>query len=492
MSSFLPYSGSCKQYNSVGEDGEIWGEMPFEKMGLCTTDGTIVTDAVYSSIYKASVGKGENGLEYYTLTKEFVHGTDENGFPQADTITTVCALDGSWSYTAKDRSINHIVFDSQSGKMRVALLEGNVMTGPDFTYSLVDVQSGKTLMTESVRDGWIYFGDFNGGIAPVTVTTYGEEVYSDGYYIDLDGNKLFGGFSDCTEFSGGVAVVHIYKESDDGEKKARSTVAGVIDTNGEYIVPPQYDYIYLNGSMKCALFEKDDEHYLGYYSDPSKLAESIRKLDSPAGMCTYSFVGKDSGILHCYNRRDGFHEFTDLKTGKKIVSKQYGKSPNIAPNWDSDILALYDKSTRQFTFMDKSGETLAQYTCPSDSDYFNSLSESYVTIYANETYDSLAVLDIKNNKLIGTFDNTDIYQAIGDRYLVMSTSWQEGDEWHHSYSLYDAKTGEYLLQGIKELTPLYFENAGYFRYFDGAYLYLACVNDGEVQVIMKIRNPEDY
>ncbi len=481
----IPFVGSITEYYPADpEDRFFGGKMSFENYGLCTLDGKIVVDAVYSGIYPQDDG---NGNYYYVLTKDL--SFDEKNY-STKTYTAVCSVDGSWMTELDGMSLNYIYGNAEDGNGRLVVMSGDVMNDSDFTYKVLDFK-GNVIYEASVENGWIYFGNFGkDGLAPVVTSTFGENAYYDGCYIDINGNKVVGGFSDCGEFTDGFAVVRFDVP---GKEKDTQSLAGIINTRGKLVIPAQYDSIFANPKNKMFIMSKDGDHYLASYSGGKDLSESIIKLDTPFANGSYSFVGKNNGVLHFFSHQNGgYHEFTNLSTGKKIVSSQLGASPNVSPNWDSDIFAHLDHNTRVFTFMDKSGKTLYTYKAPSgSSEYFNAMDERFITMYVDENYEDTVVIDLKAKKELGIFENTGVHNCIDGRFLILYKYIPNEDPTLPGtgfYSLYDAETGKYVLEKAPYLQTLEVCGKTYLRYVENEIIHLSSVSDGKLNPIVKVRN----
>ena len=218
----LPYTGSV-----VTLDG---GSMQAVKYGLVTTDGMVVTDAIYDGIaracdYSAYTYYDAPTLPAYTLTIN-MPGADNWWFNQR---LAACALDGSWitpfNYAeiqySKDLIFLRHNYDSgadidiydYTGKRLYNMAELSVMN---------EVDLGMAYFSGIDSEGYAHTALRNGGIA----------------FIDLlSGTYRTIGFDDASGFSDGYAAVGVW-DTDTGLWRW-----GFINTDFELVLEPVYQYV---------------------------------------------------------------------------------------------------------------------------------------------------------------------------------------------------------------------------------------------------------
>lgn len=125
---------------------------------------------------------------------------------------------------------------------------------------------------------WSEAYGFNEGLAPVSNYYIGEAEPDDGWaYIDRKGSIVIGynDWIECSEFRKGIAFVCKYYSADDASDKW-----GVINTKGEWIVEPYYDFVggeiqnITSDERPCCLRTNDDE-VLTFYMYKNELYYSL-------------------------------------------------------------------------------------------------------------------------------------------------------------------------------------------------------------------------
>lgn len=506
----VPFVGSKKDYKIPGsnddEDSFYFGEeMSYGKYGLCTLGGMIVLDAVYDEIYPVYDRSGET-CGYYSALKCYDVDAENQ---TRKTQTYLIKSDGSAVYDIGGYSLMNV---SDEG---YTVYNGDIMTGNHIVsmYFGFDGKLRASTPDTAEADGSSYsYGNIGyfakNGLANVVYSEYnGDDSFDIAYYIDKDGNTVIEGLRDAMPFSDyGIAVAGIASESTDEDgTKYRSSVYGLINSKGEWVIAPEYDYIDTSENHSLVLLKKGSDVYLADTASESRIADSIRVLvpseeDNPYGV---TFCGKGDEILCFQSRLDGSCKYEylidppaginaiatarrDDTTGLFMVrSKELDVNANVTGAYGEDIFLCYDFDTKKATFIDRNGDTIVTYENITNR-YYNTLGERFLIVPADEEYKSRYVYDLREEKSLGIFSGF-INSSIGERYLTVYES-DENDPNSGSLSVYDADAGEYIMKGLETTYTFSVDGKEYTQYSDGNYLYTA---DADFNTIIKLREKNE-
>ena len=505
----VPFVGSKKDYKIPGsnddEDSFYFGEeMRYGKYGLCTLGGMIVLDAVYDEIYPVYDRYGET-CGYYSAVRYYDVDAENQ---TRKTQTYLIKSDGSAVYDLGGYSLMNV---SDEG---YTVYKGDIMTG-NHIVSMYFGFDGKlrasTPDTAEADDSFSSYGHIGyfakNGLANVVYSEYnGDDSFDIAYYIDKDGNTVIEGFRDAMPFSDyGIAVAGVESESTDEDgTKYRNTVYGLINSKGEWVIAPEYDYINTSTKHSLVLLRKGSDIYLADTAGESRIADSIRVLvpseeDNPYGV---TFCGKDDDILLFQSHLDGSCKYEYLNppsdpdfiasarrddtTGLFMVrSKELDTNANVSGAYGMDVFLCYDADAKTVTFIDRNGDTIVTYENITNR-YYNTIGDRFLTIFVDENYDKSYVFDLKTKKNLGIFAGS-VNSSIGDRYITIYES-DENDPYGGSMSVYDADTCEYILKGLETTYTFTVDGKEYTQYSDGNYLYTA---DADFNTIIKLREKNE-
>jgi hypothetical protein len=185
-------------------------------------------------------------------------------------------------------------------------------------------------------------------------------------------------YDEVRAFSGGLAAVRI------GSHEDKSIKWGFIDTSGNEVIPPQYDYVedFSDGLALVYNYNEDgNRHTERFFID--KTGEIVIELDSKYNW-VFSFYG---GVAQVNVGNPGGFGFID-RTGREIIPLNYGyinPSHNM-PYFHEGLLAATDRIGSSAGFIDMSNNTVI----PFNFRYTRSFSEGMAAVGGFET---LEVLD---------------------------------------------------------------------------------------------------
>lgn len=278
-------------YSRVESDGNVFSLQTF---GLCTAEGKIVTDPVYSQIlYNDS---------YYLCSRLVTK--DGN---QLYAITDFVSEDGSIVINKQNERPIYILNNTE-----IATFYGSGAYSYDFTtiYNSKGQMLANPLGNDIDKNGLRYEGSYD--------ETTGN--YSC-YLTDASGKKVSDTYSYCILTDGGYYITNL------------DEVCGVLDSSGKTVIPCECSQIlYENGLVACkkenSITVYDDKLTLQYELDFSKYGEhfvdSIRILKIPA-----------NGIVLATDDTkafDGKRVIYMDKNGQVICSSSYSPNENTTQN----------------------------------------------------------------------------------------------------------------------------------------------------------------
>lgn len=353
----LPYIGGEQSFSYYEGD-------PYSAdflYGLCTTDGTILTDAVYSSVYQASWHDTAFGRSHDLPVWVFTQ-TAQREDGQYYTSVGLAALDGSWFTGMKfEASLNTYIFTCSNGLLMKLDDETAVMVG----------LSGQELFRWTVDDflpadhdyrGWFFDDGLNwllrnvGGrvyyrpsemgldgpeyqwIDPITGKFLGEHEFDEPLDLTATGIHYFDG--GWCKLNGQTMEIHY----DDGTETSFTTDGPV---GSYYDVTAHYFRLYRTRGKEyicthdgAILASGSDEYSLNLYRDSGTgvgyPALYSYQYDEASRRDWYTFIflnpdGSELATVTCSNgwptlfnglisvADDTTYRLTDLATGKDLI-----------------------------------------------------------------------------------------------------------------------------------------------------------------------------
>ena len=418
----IPYIGGYYQYKStgVGESKVLYAPV----YGLSTADGRTVTDPVYDSVRIYAM----SGTGYIY---ELVTGSD--GSEPSLGRHWLASEDGTWIFEIPTGSR---LTDNIGGGMvmleRIRTVRKKTFVYQDFyDYSGNFVFTFDKAMAEDENTSYT-IGRFADGLAPVNTVVAepaedSEEAEPEktvsAFYIDVSGKKTYEGFIYCGEFHGGYAVV----ADKDGKY-------GVINTNGEYLINPEYraiNYNYEKGYFACGA--------QGYFDILDMTGVQVKRVLCDRG--NVEVLGFDTMIYKRTNSSTGRSEYFYADTDVPFTCEETGQFPDETGNLGGLYVCSYSGSANIF---DESGKTVTVL------DDFGSLVCKYgdYIMAVNSNGTKTAVISLGSGKATGWINMSfEDRQAFADRYIVLKS--QSKDK--PVYSLYDIETGTFVYENCDRI-----------------------------------------
>lgn len=434
-----------KKVNYSLAEGDSLG-FPYETSttlyGLCTLDGKVVVEPVYSYISKMGT---TDGFEYFVLQKQRPIKYNQNGkidyensFMMVAPPMQIIAADGSWMISAPDGKTSYLSAASEGVIVFVFYNDdGNVFKFYDY--------DGNFLYEIS---GYDYIEGYYGGLAKASVyskyTDNGDMVSDEKLvYLDKKGNVAIDGFVSGTNFSkDGVAAV-----------KTKDGYFAFINTKGEFINDQKYDTLYILGQGN------DEMRYYGIgYADKKgekyifdSKGNKVKSIECGEYVNIY---GDDvETALYSYYQ-NGNEKWFRLKDNSHFVSEATGNSPygTISSPDGKDMLFVskeegfktYDPKGKTYVF-GLDGKTLSVFENFRYSiDYVDKkyiLYKSEIIPEPNEdgslsqSIERVVLYDIEKGEEIKSFDNASSARFLdkNKRFLLVT-----------NYYTIDARSTEYI------------------------------------------------
>lgn len=362
--------------------------------GFCTTDGKIVTDAVYSNVQWFET-EGGNGV--YVMDR-----IDEDDPFEFE--AWMAADDGKW---VVELGKNGYLVDC--GNSRIVTSIANV--DESVSYTIYDYY-GKFIYEVKPMDGeQIYMNGFSGGYAFLErfIGSEGENTPY-GYYINRNGGQMFPySFSTGQSFENGTAIV-----SDlDG-------FYGILKDNGTWFIEPGYehiqrygDYFVMNDGYDCIVID-------------SSATEVARFIETGNVRLT---IGKNTVL---YSTTDD-STLRYLSSGEAVINSATGWEVQDY-GWSTDtLLSQVDEDEHLLYVMDYSGSV--QYTVENYGELYEN-DDYYIVVHTHKDYDTAKWVDIKTGKVKLTTEDT-LYESELD-------GWYYRDNGKANATLYQMSTGKQI------------------------------------------------
>lgn len=233
----IPFIGDCRYYEEAENHAEEKYGYYSPIYGLMTTNGEIVVDAVYESIYEIEL----DGEVHYALVKS-IPFKDAEGWYGSKTETTITKTDGSKAFTVS----GYVAGDSNNGRICV------VSAGQEYegTTSVYDYDGNFIF---KAAQGYNAYGSYRDGL--LCCTDYSSEALKSIAY-DVNGKTVFEIDGEiAAPFKNGKAVVYTPSVFENIPGKQ-----GIINTQGKWLLKPIYDSIqqFDNGYYAVRVLGKEE------------------------------------------------------------------------------------------------------------------------------------------------------------------------------------------------------------------------------------------
>lgn len=373
--------------------------------GLCTVSGKVIVNPVYTSVEKHML---DNGDYIY----ELVTGADATAKNSGKHY--LASSTGSWVVELSVRS----TFEGLSGNDRIIVKRMRVKNGKEYKYHDFYNYNGVRMMIfgqdlAEIKDSDYTIGNFTEGLAPVTITTKGENGKEDtvvSYYVNIVGNRVSDvNYRYCGEFYKGLAIV----VTEDGKY-------GVIKPNGEYLFEPTYRIINFNKEKEIFTCSND-----GYFTVNDITGKEIRTVLCDKG--NVEILNSNKMIYKKTNSATGRSEYFISEGDKPFVCKKTGQFPDENSGQNGVFWCSYSNITEIF---DENGETIADYT---DFGSVNMVVGN-LAVVVNSKSNAISILNLstkeKTDWISGSLTGKTL---LNGRYIILS----ENKDGKPLYSIYD-------------------------------------------------------
>ncbi len=304
----LIFTGGAQIYTSETDEenqDELYDYGPTRQMryGLCTKDGRIVKQAIYSYIMNTKCG---HYVLHYPM--EFNEGDDELAYHSKTDAQTVIPCDGSWKVEIPEGNWQNGTFLAEFGDDGSFATYTRIGGSRNNTFTFYNAQ-GKATATVT---GYDYISKFSCGLARGRRQGNGFSEYD---YLDINGNVVLGPYTSASDFT------------EKGVAQVGKTNLGdcLIDTSGNILTP-----FYV--SMRADTYDPTNEY--PFYALSNDLTQQTyfgrdgkQAFTLDSGDRTTLF---GSGECISYRKYDGSYSFYRLSDNSEIVCSHCGNSP-----WDT-------------------------------------------------------------------------------------------------------------------------------------------------------------
>lgn len=400
----IPFVGKYLTYTLSTKDGDKMMTSPL--YGLCTDDGRVIVDPVYS---KASRYELDNGSCFYELYID-------SGIKGRKGRRIAVAHDGSWML---DLGLT-TSYKGISGDGLIAFERTRTVTKEKlyYYYDFYDYNGNKAFTYEPVQNknerASSTVAAFADGLAAVNQTVYsadGSVEYTEAYYIDKTGKMVIGSLSVAGTFNKGLAVV-----------ADANGLCGVINTSGEYVIQPTFLNIDYNAEL--GIFSCDGDGVYQIYNTSNELLKTI--------FCKNSSVrvfGDEKLIFEKKSRITDKSEFFYLDTEEPFTYPGTGQFPT---EYIGSGIYLCNYSGVGY-FFDENGASIV--TCENFGGIIAN-SGSYIVAHS-KSKDKLVFIDILAKRILNTVE-AEYSDGIADKGIFLIKS-------NNTYSVYNAVSGQTLI-----------------------------------------------
>lgn len=461
----VPFAGNFRDYHFVDYETGQWLEetSAITKYGLMTTDGQIIVDAVYDSVYIDTVSDDEYLISLYQ------YETDSDIISQ----TLLCNNDGSWA----------MVVQGEVSCNLSAWTEGFVIV-TDNRQIDYETQTGAPN---------VYFYDLNGNIrfqfANCSADSYNG--FCDGYIVlnfftDFFRYEFESRFVDTT---GKIVFPEVFPDDsfEDGKvcAQSRDGLYGVFTSQGKWLIAPEYASIYRSDDFYMASTGFD---YMVFDLSGNKVATIDGNIIEDSFL--YSWGDRVYVVTSYYDEQQGYIRlYLDAFTGQIIKCKETGMP--VTHRLESTGYFYCDDGAQTY-IVDFDGSTAAILPGVGtlsviDEEHFSFLQgdwEDDTQTYSVYTFrDFQHLWSAEQRNLVPYVSFWDVYG-----YILRTSYTQTSIFGNSTYDLLDVKSGKPILEGLTDHRFFEVGNQIYLGCSDGTYTYNY---NPQLMLLMKTRNNAD-
>lgn len=443
----IPFIGDCRYY----EEAENYSEESYgfysPIYGLMTTDGKIVVDAAYESIYEIEL----DGEVHYALVKS-IPFKDPGGWYDSKIVTTISETDGSKAFT-----VPGYVGTARNGRIDVVDYEyGENTSVYDYDGNLVF----------KVPEGYSVCGGYRDGL--LCCTDYSSPNYKSIVY-DVNGKTVFEIDGEIFEpFKNGKAVVSVPSVFENLPNKQ-----GIINSQGKWLLKPVYESIQ----------QLDNGYYvvraLGKEEILDENLNTIVKKDSNNAW----YDSKDNTMFYCL-----YGYYYEALTDEPIVCKESGAQ---ATDYFYESGYFAAKQGKDIYIFDGDGKTVC--VVKNTVEIFGFDQTMLYTCAEKGTLRRETYYDYSGNEVLSLqYDYDKGYKTVEysrrpSRFLLTSERNNEGS--FTQFRIFDREKGEYLdeISGVGCRAADVCQ-AGGKTYISLAFDGYVCVYDEDFNMIFKATN----
>ncbi len=425
----VPYIGKRTLVNMGGGHHE-----EYNWWGFCTTEGLVVTDAVYSNVQWFETEAG-NGI--YVMER-----IDE------DDPTTLkawmAADDGKWVVSLGE---NGYLVDCGNSRIVTSVADVDDST----PYSIYDFYGNLVHEIRPLDNEQIYMDGFSGGYAFLDrLVSEGDAVTPYGCYINRNGNEVFPyTFSSGQPFENGKAIVCDV-----------NGFYGILKDNGTWFIEPGYEHIQRYGDY----FVLDDGYDCMVLDDA---ANEIARFIGTGNV--FLTIGKDEVL---YSTTDD-NTLRYLRTRAPVINADTRKSLRDYDWSTSTLLSQVDEKAHVLYVMSYDGTV--KYTVEDHGESFTT--EDYIIVQTHSDSDTVKWVDIDTGKVKLTTDDTLIESA--------QDGWYYRDNGKTNATLYQMATGKQIKFPADQLIVQEIDGSIYYQIYNETQMIL--MNE-DMDVLVKLSN----
>lgn len=461
----IPFVGTFKEYNFVDYETGEWEEetYSFSKVGLMTTQGEIIVDAVYDYHDTYELDNGD----YFIILERY-----DDEFSES----LICSSDGSWVIN-KDNCNLYYPYENKDEDVIILTdfsdIDWETETG---SVKLMVYDTSGNLLFEKENCSPAYQGGYSEGYFAVSICEnyFGDD--SVDRFIDIDGNIAFEDISPQSSFSNGIAIA----KNSDGEY-------GLFSVDGDWIQKPIFESIYQRGDYYICSVS-------GLYLIIDKNGNTVDTVaKSKVGERDIEFFGGNMYYVFTdYSYAEATSFYTNAMTDALIMCKEINQ-PATNRIYDTDYFYCTD-DTHTFTYIvDVNGNTLTKLDGRGTITIINDDYFYYTKGRYTDSTNEISVYSFKDFKKLwsGTAKNTGdaVTFWMYDTYAVKAYATEESLSAsltpYRTYDILSLESGEPIVENAKKYSFSKINGACYLNYTDGTYTY---VLDPELNVLMKTPN----
>ncbi len=428
----VPFSGKEKLFKvEYRDENDVGFDVAESKYGLCTTDGKVVVEPVYSYVNSFT---SPDGFTYYTLS----YYMNKVGVVHTTSCQLLIPADGSWSAQMDDYGY---VVSADEGI--ITMFQSYLETGKT-SYRFYDYEGNLLFETDEYNG----VNGFSGGYT-IARGFYPEDDQSGSYdysldgfcvYLDKNGNVAFDGFADGTSFNkSGVASVRL-----SGEKKY-----ALMNTNGEFLTESIYDSLYSTGidGYFQGFVEKENQRHV--FNSEGELIHTIEAGTNyvsietlPDGQMMYSYYDAKQNREMLYRLSDN----TPIVCNENGMMADYYYGNGYFVYKEAEGSEKYGVEAKAFVF-DINGETVATIDRFRYASWMDN--EAKLIGYSRSAFDGeteFVIYDLERAEEVAVFPNCYYAGLIGKNKNIVAAGIEKRDEdnIYTKYSFYDIAAKSYI------------------------------------------------